>query len=182
MEAVSDELSELEDRIEETQDKEFRKSLGSIRRRAVILRRYLVPQRDVFTRLQFDGIEWFYHEHRNRFRECTDQLLRVIEDLDMIRERALVAQDLLETYMAENLNKAMYWLTVVAAIFLPLSLLTGLLGINVGGIPLAENAYGFAIVCLFLGIVCAAQIILFRMLNCSNIEVLKWIHFYETYY
>jgi zinc transporter len=48
------------------------------------------------------------------------------------------------------MNKAMYLLSIVAAVFLPLGLLTGFLGINVGGIPGAENTWAFGIVTLFL--------------------------------
>jgi len=73
-------------------------------------------------------------------------LLRFIEDLDAIRERSQVVQDELQNLLADQLNKRTYLLAIVAAIFLPLSFLTGLLGINVAGIPGAENPWAFAIV------------------------------------
>jgi zinc transporter len=56
----------------------------------------------------------------------------------------------------------MYVLSIVAAVFLPLGFLTGLLGINVGGIPFAENPWGFlAVVVALLGVV-ALELLVFR--------------------
>jgi len=63
------------------------------------------------------------------------------------------------------MNKAMYVLSIVAAIFLPLSLLTGLLGINVGGIPGAENKWAFLLVTFFLVMIALLLIGLFRRLK-----------------
>ena len=64
----------------------------------------------------------------------------------LARERAAITQEELRSHLAEQMNKAMYTLSIVAAIFLPLSLLTGLLGINVAGIPGTENHWAFTIV------------------------------------
>ena len=60
------------------------------------------------------------------------------------------------------MNKTMYILSIVAGIFLPLGLLTGLLGINVGGIPGTENPWAFAIFCVLLLIIAGGQIWLFK--------------------
>ncbi len=65
------------------------------------------------------------------------------------------------------MNKTMYVLSIVAAIFLPLGLLTGLLGINVAGIPGTENPTAFTIVCALLVLVAALQVVVFRRM--------KWI-------
>lgn len=165
VEKISDELDALEERIEQEQSQKDRKSIGAIRRRSVIIRRYLVPQRDVFNHLHSAGTSWLDSEDRTWFREATDQITRIVEDLDMLNERALVAKDTLETYLSEKMNKTMYWLTIVAAIFLPLGLLTGLLGINVGGIPWSENPHGFELVCVLLVGMFVGQIAVFRMLK-----------------
>lgn len=56
----------------------------------------------------------------------------------------------------------MYVLSIVAGIFLPLGLLTGLLGINVGGIPGTESPWAFTIFCIMLGLIAGWQIWLFK--------------------
>ena len=81
-----------------------------------------------------------------------DRLAQYIETLDSIRERAAVSQEELVNQISEESNSRMYVLSIVSAIFLPLGFATGLLGINVGGIPGAENHYAFAI---FIGILVA---------------------------
>ena len=102
---------------------------------------------------------------RGKLRECADSLTRYIEDLDAMREKAIVIQDSVTTLLAEQMNRTMLVLSLATAIFLPLSLLTGLLGINVAGIPGAEIPYAFWIVVIMLFAIAAVQIWLFRRLG-----------------
>ena len=74
-------------------------------------------------------------------REIAERTSRFVEDIDAAKDRAAITQEELNSRLSEQMNKAMYVLSIVAAIFLPLGLLTGLLGINVGGIPGAENKW-----------------------------------------
>jgi zinc transporter len=78
-------------------------------------------------------------------REEGDQLTRHIEDLDLARENALVTQEELMNRVALEQNSRMYLLSVVAAIFLPLTFVTGMLGMNVAGLPGIENPNAFLI-------------------------------------
>jgi zinc transporter len=91
-----------------------------------------------------------------------DRALRFVEDLDSARDRAAVAQDELSSRLSEQMNKTMYVLSIVAGIFLPLGLLTGLLGINVGGMPGVDSHWAFIIVCVILVVVAVGQVIFFR--------------------
>ncbi|MFH1738479.1 MAG: CorA family divalent cation transporter, partial [bacterium] len=152
----------LEEEILENQDHHLRVKLGDVRRQAIILRRYIAPQRDVLSHLQAERFSWLSDPHRAQLREITDRITRYVEDLDAARERAAVTQDELTNRLSEQMNKTMYVLSLVAAVFLPLGLLTGLLGINVGGIPGTENHWAFAIVCVVLGVVAWFQIWLYR--------------------
>ena len=88
--------------------------------------------------------------------------MRHLEDLDAIRERAAVTQEELQSRLAEQQNIRMYVLSIVAAIFLPLGFLTGLLGINVGGIPGSDNPSAFVIFVLILASLLALQVLYFR--------------------
>jgi zinc transporter len=162
VEEIEESLSALELDLLEQHPSSLRQSLTALRRQTITLRRYFGPQRDAFSQLQSDRLSWFPPEKRLELREINDQLLRHIEDLDMIRERASMAQDELVSQLSDQLNQRMYILSLIAAIFLPLGFLTGLLGINVGGIPGADNPSAFA---LFLAILCvlvAVQIWVFR--------------------
>ena len=97
--------------------------------------------------------------------EATDRITRLSEELDAIRDRAGVVQDQVVEARGEAMNRSMLILSVVAAIFLPLGLLTGLLGINVGGIPGENTSWAFWAVCMLLTITTAFQLWLYRKLR-----------------
>jgi zinc transporter len=79
-------------------------------------------------------------------REVNDRLIRHIEDIDEVRERAAMAQEELLSQMSEQMNQRTYVFTIIATLFLPLGFFTGLMGINVGGMPGVEGDLGFWIV------------------------------------
>ncbi|MEM8756354.1 MAG: CorA family divalent cation transporter [Planctomycetota bacterium] len=94
-----------------------------------------------------------------------EQVARVVDALEELRDRAAVTQDEIRARQDVRLNRTVYLLTIVATIALPLSLLTGLLGINVGGIPLAGSPWGFAAVCALMAVVAAAEVALFKAMR-----------------
>lgn len=150
LEDLDERLDTLEGQVARDQSPELRRELGELRRRAIAFRRYLAPQRDVISRLQVEQVPWLSDMHRARLRELCDRLMRYVEDLDAVRERATVTQEELTSRLSEQMNRTMYVLSLVAAIFLPLGLLTGLLGINVGGIPGTDSDIAFTLVCILL--------------------------------
>jgi zinc transporter len=148
---------ELEEKVITAESRELRSQLGALRRQAIALRRYVAPQRDTVVRLHTERVPWLSDIDRGHLRESADRIQRYIEDLDSARDRAAVTQEELSNRLAESTNRTMYTLSVVAAIFLPLGLLTGLLGINVGGMPGVESPYAFWVVS---GILVALAIVL----------------------
>ncbi len=162
---TDDEVDALEDEVLEGQSYELRAQIGEIRRKIISLRRYLAPQRDVMSRLQGERVSWLDEMDRAHLRESGDRTTRYVEDLDSARDRAAVAQDELNSRLSEQMNKTMYVLSIVAGIFLPLGLLTGLLGINVGGIPGTENRWAFAVVCALLVGIAVLQAWFFRKMR-----------------
>lgn len=129
----------MEQEVIATESHALRTRLSEIRREAIMLRRYLSPQRDAMTRLPAESVPWLSDANRLHLKEATDRLVRCIEDLDSARDRAAVTQGELANRLSEQLNTRMYVLSLVAAVFLPLGFLTGLLGINLGGIPGSEK-------------------------------------------
>ena len=159
---LEDKVAELEEAVLTKESHELRPQLASIRRDAIYLRRYMAPQREAIARLQSEKISWLTDEDRMRLREVYDRLTRYVEDVDAARERAAVTQEELVSRLSEQMDNRMYVLSIVAAIFLPLGFLTGLLGINVGGIPGTEYKAAFAIFCLLLVVLVIAEIVIFK--------------------
>jgi zinc transporter len=158
LQELDDEVDALEDSVLGAESHELRPKLAALRRRAIGLRRFLAPQREALSQLMSERAAWLEDSHRSRLREVADRTARYVEDLDSARDRAAVTQEELNSRLSEAMNQKMYVVALVAAIFLPLGLLTGLLGINVGGIPGAENRLAFALVCVFLLGLAALQV------------------------
>jgi zinc transporter len=95
-------------------------------------------------------------------RQEADRITRNLEDLDLARERAIVLQEELLSQIAQQQNDRMYVLSVVAAIFLPLTFVTGLLGMNVGGLPGVDSHEGFLWSIVVMVVAGAALLSFFR--------------------
>lgn len=159
---LEDRIDTLEEAIIDASTHEVRKSILELRREIIKLRRYLSPQRDALSKLQIENVAWIDQHDQAKIREAYDKITRYVEDLDSARDRAAVTNEELSGRLSEQMNTRMYILSVIAGLFLPLGFLTGLLGINVGGIPLAENTLGFMLVVVFLVIVVVGEILLFK--------------------
>lgn len=143
----NEQVDELEEQVDNDKiDDNSRSKLSELRRKAIMLRRYLAPQRDALNTLALQGVEWITDDDRLRIREAADSATRITEELEAIRERCAIVKDQLTDQRAEEMNRNMMVLSVVAAIFLPLGLISGMFGINVGGMPWTESGMGFWIV------------------------------------
>ena len=118
-------------------------ALSSLRHRTAILRRYLAPQKEAMQRLHHYQGGLLQAQDRQELQMHADTMLQCLEDIDLVREQVMAMQDDMFNRLAMAQNARMYVLSIVAAIFLPMTFLTGLLGMNVGGIPLAVSPLGF---------------------------------------
>lgn len=159
---LEDRLDDLEEQMLEDPSARARGQLLDLRREAIMLRRYLSPQREALNGLKGQEIDWLSKRDRLQLREVNDQITRYVEDLDSVRDRAAVANEELAARLAEQLNARMYLLSIIAGIFLPLGFLTGLFGINVGGMPWVENSGGFLIVSVLLTVITLLRLAYFR--------------------
>lgn len=146
VDGFEDDLLALEESLFDNQPKDVRQGLMLLRKQTLGIRRYLAPQREAINRLISVPLSWMDELHVLHLRGVADRQIRHIEDIDAVRERAAMAQEELVNTISEQANSRTYVLTIVAAIFLPLGFFTGLLGINVGGVPGVENDAAFWIV------------------------------------
>lgn len=146
IESFDDRVLALEEKVLEGETKGIRLQLAQLRRQSITIRRYLAPQREAMNRLAAEKLSWLQDMNRLELREANDRLIRYIEDIDEVRDRAALAQEELLSRVSEELNKRSYVFTVVATIFLPLGFFTGLMGINVGGMPGVNSEASFWIV------------------------------------
>lgn len=170
IELLIGELSEQIDEQEELADDEQTSTLDhtellQMRRRAASLRRFLAPQRDIYGQLTASAQAWFVGGDSSYWNELNNRLTRYLEELELSRERVSLLLEAENRRMDERMNRTMYRFGIITGIFLPMSFLTGLLGINVGGIPGSESPHGFLLACSLMAVVALGQWLLFRRLR-----------------
>lgn len=168
IESVSLELVENTDALEEetlASAKSVDATLATLRQSVIKLRRFVRPQYDALAELSAGevyaldpGCETFLLETSNRTK-------RIVEELDATSDRLQALQDHADLLHASALGRNSYVLSIVAAIFLPLGFLTGLFGINVGGMPGVEAAYGFWLVTAVSIVLGVVLFLVFRFLK-----------------
>ena len=164
---LNEQVDALEEMLDADKSGNARSQVSELRRDAIVLRRYLAPQRDALNMLSAQSLDWISPDDQLRLRDSADQAARITEELEAVRERCAIVKDQLTDMRAEEMNRNMMILSVVAAIFLPLGLISGMMGINVGGMPWVGSSLGFwyvSAVVVGIGII---QLFIFRLM--------KWI-------
>jgi zinc transporter len=166
---VGDFIDDIEERVGEaeammaTQDQtQFRQMVSTLRHQIATVRRFLAPQRDALDRLYRQPGDWLMEADIRELRDEADRITRYLEDLDLARERTMVLREEFLGQLAQEQNSRMYVLSVVAAIFLPLTFVTGLLGMNVGGLPGLESPRGFAGSLVIMVLAAVGLVVFFR--------------------
>ena len=162
---LADSVDELEDRILQTDLTGIREQIVSTRRKAIIFNRFLAPQKEIVQQLTETAPPWLDDGCVLRLHEAQNDITRFVEDLTALRERSHSIQDEVANILTERLNRNTYVFSLIASIFLPLSFLTGLLGINVPGIPGADDPEAFIVFCGILAAVVALQVAVFKKLR-----------------
>ncbi|MFS7382188.1 zinc transporter ZntB [Rahnella inusitata] len=149
IEDLHDKIIDIEDDLMEQQVPE-RGQMALLRKQLIVLRRYMAPQRDVFSRLSSERLPWMNDDERRLMQEISDRLGRGLDDLDGSIARTAVLSDEISSLMADSLNRRTYTMSMLAMVFLPTTFLTGLFGVNLGGIPGNSSHLGFGIFCVSL--------------------------------
>lgn len=145
-------VDQIEDRLLAHQVSASRSELGSLRRVLVRLQRLLAPEPAAFFRLLNKPPDWIAEEDLQELRQAAEEFSVAISDSTTLVERVKILQEELSALVSEQTNKTLFVLTIVTVLALPINLVAGLFGMNVGGIPLADHDYGFL---LILGILLA---------------------------
>jgi len=122
--------------------------LAGLRQDAIVLHRYIFPQAQALDGLLRAAPAWL--ADKNALREEAEAFRRIAADLDALRQRAQLVAEEISLAATERTNDIMLTLSVVSVVFLPLTFLTGLLGVNLAGIPFAEQGWVFFGFCALL--------------------------------
>jgi zinc transporter len=121
----------------------LRSAIARIRSDSIAYRRFVAPNRDALVTLSELDFLWLAEEDRLHIREAADRFARMTEELEAVRERAALLHEQITDLRGEQMEARALFISVVAFIFLPLTFITGLLGMNVEGIPYAQEPWAF---------------------------------------
>ena len=140
---LGDQLDDCESELQEGNKFKLRSLITKIRSEAIAFRRFVAPDRDALTTLVGYEFDWLAEDDRLQIREAADRFARMAEELESVRERSALLHEQLTDLRAEEIDQRALLISVVAFIFLPLTFVTGLLGMNVAGIPDAADPWAF---------------------------------------
>ena len=153
--ALGDCLDEVESALDPQMLHGLRRRITGVRSEAIGYRRFVAPDRDALRTLAELRFDWLAEDDRLHIVEAADRFARMAEELEAVRERAALLHEQITDLRAEQIDQRALYIAVVAFIFLPLTFVTGLLGMNVEGIPYAHSPWSFwgtVIFCLAVGI------------------------------
>ncbi|GAB7219770.1 CorA family divalent cation transporter [Vibrio comitans] len=132
--------------------------------RLLRLRRYIKPQRYVFEDLIAANVTPLTSNH-NHFKNSLDTVIRLNESIEFYLEQISVFLSSVSQQQAERMNRNTYLFSVVAGLFLPAGFFTGLLGVNIGGIPGVDHPWAFTLFCVGLFGIVAIEIVILKKLK-----------------
>lgn len=153
---LGDSLDDCEEQITAHNAFELRRKVNFVRTRAIGYRRFLFPQRIALEKLASLPGDWLDDDDRLHINSAADRAARMAEELESIRERAALIHETLTDLRAEQIDQRSLIIAVAAMVFLPLTFVTGLLGMNVDGIPYAHTPWAFAVVTILCLVIAAA--------------------------
>ncbi len=141
---------DIEDRLLANRGTPPRAALGTMRRLLVRLQRLLAPEPSALFRLLNRPPVWVLEDDRQALRQATEEFASVIQDMQSLQERIKLLQEEIAAQVNEQNNRSLFVLTTVSVLALPINIIAGLLGMNVGGIPLAQSPHGFLVIVLIV--------------------------------
>lgn len=159
---LSDGIEILEEKVESEQSLQ-QSEIYELKRATSRLWRYMHPQLDTLKKLSLTDIEWMDLEFRHQIKDFVDTMSYLNEELTLIKERCDILNNEITGALNSKVSRNLYIISVITVIFLPLTFITGLLGINVGGIPAANSENGFAFVSAIVLALLIVQIILLKI-------------------
>jgi zinc transporter len=156
--AREDTADDMEDDVYE-HDRAPLNNLAPLRREIIKFRRHVAPLAEALTQVAQVDTDLIKDDLRHRLRDTASRCRWALEELSEVHDRLTAMSDHLDTVQNMRLERNGYRLSVVAAIFLPLGFLTGLFGVNVGGMPGVQSGHAFLLLCIgmaVIGVVSAA--------------------------
>lgn len=172
LEYFSEYIEDLEEELLEKPGKQTLANIHQIKRELLMLRRLLWPQREVINLMVRDEQPHISAETRPYLRDCYDHTIQIIDLIEVYREMTASMLDVYLSSISHRLNEVMKVLTVIATIFIPLTFIVGVYGMNFGNksnspwaMPELNWYFGYPLLWIIMIIIAAGMVIYFKRRN-----------------
>ena len=166
VEVIADQIEELllteSNKLSISESENRIAMINSYRRSIVLIKRFIIPQSEAIKHLSSSQFTWFTNSHKRLIEEAHNDISRIIEEFELLLSRFQLMRDELHTIEAQRMNRHSHTLTIIASVFLPLTFLTGIMGMNVAGIPGAGSDLSFFILAVLFFFLILIQIYIFK--------------------
>lgn len=159
---LNETVDEVEDRILQGRVADEGKELGRVRRLLARLRRQLGANRQALIHARSRLPAWCVEADITQLRLAIERLDATAQDLELVQERARLLQEEIAGRLNEATNRNLYLLSIITAVMLPITLITGMFGMNVAGLPWLQDPVGFWKVTLLMAVVAAGTLLALR--------------------
>ena len=169
LEAYGERIEVLEDKLLDQPEPDILTQIHQLRRQLLLMRRMLWPQREVLSRLLHDECPCIQQDTRLFLRDCYDHTVQILDLLESYREMAASMVDVYLSSLSNRLNESMRLLTIIATLFIPLTFIAGVYGMNFGdnthswwAMPELRWDYGYPAVWLLMILIAGVMLFLFK--------------------
>jgi magnesium transporter len=168
LESVVEQVDELEEDITEQVSTEQMSRIHQLRGQLLSLRRSIRPHREMINELVRDSIPQIHPETRVHLRDCYDHVIQVVDTVDTYREVTSDLRDFYLSSVSNSMNEVMKLLTIISTIFIPLSFVAGVYGMNFDpevspwNMPELKWRFGYLFALAIMGVMAGGLLIYFR--------------------
>jgi magnesium transporter len=162
LENIGETLEALEDQVLENPDKSIPFKIQNLKKDILLLRKTLWPLREAINNLNKQDTELFADSMNPFLQDLYDHTIQVVDTLETFRETAIGILDLYQSIISNRMNEVMKVLTIVASIFIPLTFIAGIYGMNFENIPELKWPFGYYLIITFMIILGVSLVIFFR--------------------
>ena len=162
LENFSEKIEELEFALLENPTKETLNSVYELRRESLSLRRCVYPLREMINRFEKLEEPIINKETKIYIRDLYDHSIQIIETVEVFREMVIGLLELYMNSVSNKLNEIMKVLTIMSSIFIPLTFVVGVYGMNFDNMPILHYKYGYYAVWLIMALLVVFMVIYFK--------------------
>ncbi len=161
-EYFNESLEMLEERVLVSQDKEVQEEMQRLKRTLITFRRSVYPVREVLLSVQRDNSKFIKNKNTRFFNDVYTHIIQLIENVEFQREMLSNITELYHTEVGNRTNQVMQVLTIIATIFIPLTFIAGIYGMNFENMPELHWKYGYIAVWGIMILIIILMLLFFR--------------------